>query len=186
MRFRKLKANEHIEGLQELYEEAFPKEEQIPYDRLIQLVGEMSLDFVVYYQDACEQSEILGFTIVFPAKNFDWFWYFAVRKDFRGKGFGQQILTQLIREYSTKSLILDMESPTQICENQEQRKRRHRFYLRNGFRDTNVYKTFDSITYTILIKGEKTFTMKDYDDVINELKCFWWRKDLENETEKVE
>ena len=48
MRFRKLKANEHIEGLQELYEEAFPKEEQIPYDRLIQLVGEMSLDFVVY------------------------------------------------------------------------------------------------------------------------------------------
>ena len=90
MRFRKLKANEHIEGLQELYEEAFPKEEQIPYDRLIQLVGEMSLDFVVYYQDACEQSEILG------------------------------------------------------------------------------------------------FTMKDYDDVLNELKCFWWRKDLENETEKVE
>ena len=109
-----------------------------------------------------------------------------MRKDFRGKGFGQQILTQLIREYSTKSLILDMESPTQICENQEQRKRRHRFYLRNGFRDTNVYKTFDSITYTILIKGEKTFTMKDYDDVLNELKCFWWRKDLENETEKVE
>lgn len=186
MYFRKLKANEHIEGLQELYEEAFPKEEQIPYDRLIQLVGEMSLDFVVYYKDACEYSELLGFTIVFPTKNFDWFWYFAVRKDFRGKGFGQQILTQLIREYSTKSLILDMESPTQICENQEQRKRRHRFYLRNGFRDTNVYKTFDSITYTILIKGEKTFTMKDYDDVLSELKYFWWRKDLENETEKVE
>ena len=79
------------EKIRQLYETAFPEDEQIPWDDLMRLVGEMPLDFTAYY----DGEAFIGFTIVYPRKSFNWFWYFAVCKELRGKGYGQQILTLL-------------------------------------------------------------------------------------------
>ena len=176
---RSLSRQKKTEGqkIKQLYETAFPKDEQIPWDDLMRLVGEMSLDFTAYY----EGEEFIGFTIVYPRKSFNWFWYFAVREDLRGKGYGQQILTQLIERYKGQPFVLDMESTTQVCDNLAQRKRRQAFYLRNGFRDTHVYRTYNDIIMTIMMKGEGTFTIQDWDDITNELKQFWWPSDIEAE-----
>ena len=75
--------------------------------------------------------------------------------------------------YKGQTSVFDMESPRQECDNIEQRKRRHAFYLRNGFRDTNVYKTFDTVEMTIMMMGKGTFTMQDWDDVVQELRQHW-------------
>lgn len=153
-----------------LYETAFPVEEQIPYEDLKRLMVEMPLDFTAYY----EGGMFLGFTIVYPRQSFNWFWYFAVREELRGKGVGQQILTRLLERYKDRANILDMESPEQlVCDNREQRRRRHAFYLRNGFRDTGVGKSFDGVDMTILMNGEGTFTLQDYEEVLGELRSFW-------------
>ena len=74
-----------------------------------------------------------------------------------------------------------MESPLQICDNTEQRKRRHDFYLRNGFRDTNLLRTYNDITMTIMMRGEGSFTMDDWDDIVSELKRFWWPEDIKEQ-----
>ena len=66
-----------------------------------------------------------------------------------------------------------MESPKQECDNIEQRKRRHAFYLRNGFRDTNLYRKYDDIEMTIMIMGDATFTMQDWNNIVAELRKFW-------------
>ena len=176
---RSLSRQKKTEGqkIKQLYETAFPKDEQIPWDDLMRLVGEMSLDFTAYY----EGEEFIGFTIVYPRKSFNWFWYFAVREELRGKGYGQQILTQLIERYKGQPFVLDMESTTQVCDNLAQRKRRQAFYLRNGFRDTHVYRTYNDIIMTIMMKGEGTFTIQDWDEITNELKQFWWPSDIEAE-----
>ena len=72
-------------------------------------------------------------------------------------------------------MVLDMESPYQDpCPNPAQRKRRHAFYLRNGFRDTNVYRLYGDIEMTIMMMGPGSFTLQDWDDITNELKEFWW------------
>ena len=152
-----------------LYESAFPKEEQIPWTDLMKLVESMSLDFSVYSEDG----NLVGLTIVYPRPQFNWFWYFAVPETLRGNGIGQKILSQLLEKYRDRSNILDMESPKQVCENSAQRKRRHAFYLRNGFRDTGVGKSFKGIDYTILMIGEGTFTQRDYDQIIDELRSYW-------------
>ena len=157
------------EQVRRLYESAFPKEEQIPWKDLMRLMKTMSLDFTVYYED----ENLVGLTIVYPRPQFNWFWYFAVPEELRGQGIGQRILTQLIEKYKGKSNILDMDSPEQVCENSEQRKRRHAFYLRNGFRDTGVGKSFKGIDYTIMMNGEGTFTQSDYDLIIDELRSYW-------------
>ena len=166
------------EEIRRLYETAFPEGEQIPWEDLMRLVKEMPLDFTAYY----DGEDLIGFTIVYPRKSFNWYWYFAVREELRGKGYGQQILTQLIEKYKGHTCVLDMESPTQVCENSEQRKRRHAFYLRNGFRDTNLYRTYNDITMTIMMMGEGTFTMQDWDDIVHELQQFWWPDDIKEET----
>ena len=160
--------------MKRLYETAFPEGEQIPWADLIRLVEEMPLDFTAYYDDG----DFIGFTIVYPRKSFNWYWYFAVRDELRGKGYGQQILTMLLEHYKGQTCVLDMESPTQICDNIIQRKRRHEFYLRNGFRDTNVYRTYNNITMTIMMIGPGTFTMNDWDEIVEELKRFWWPEDI--------
>lgn len=162
------------EQMKRLYETAFPEGEQIPWADLIRLVEEMPLDFTAYYEDG----DFIGFTIVYPRKSFNWYWYFAVRDELRGKGYGQQILTMLLEHYKGQTCVLDMESPTQVCDNITQRKRRHEFYLRNGFRDTNVYRTYNGITMTIMMIGPGTFTMNDWDEIVEELKRFWWPEDL--------
>ena len=169
MRSVQLNPADANEDVRRLYETAFPKEEQIPWKDLMCLMKTMSLDFIVYYED----ENLVGFTVVYPRKQFNWFWYFAVPEELRGQGVGQRILTQLIEKYKGKSNILDMESPEQVCENSEQRKRRHAFYLRNGFRDTGVGKSFKGIDYTIMMNGEGTFTQSDYDLIIDELRSFW-------------
>ena len=162
--------------IQRLYETAFPVEEQIPWPELLRLVGEMSLDFTAYY----DGETFLGFTIVYPRPSFNWFWYFAVSEPLRGKGIGQQILSQLIERYKDKANVLDMESPTQPCDNLEQRQRRHDFYLRNGFHDTHLYRSFDTVTMTIMKMGPGTFTLQDWDDLLQELQQHWtWEEKKE-------
>ena len=201
---KKINISTADEQIRQLYETAFPEDEQIPWDDLMRLVGEMPLDFTAYY----DGEAFIGFTIVYPRKSFNrrtkqgqsgtcssyalqgggrpkvnWFWYFAVREELRGKGYGQQILTQLIERYKVQPFVLDMESTTQICDNLELRKRRQAFYLRNGFRDTNVHRTYNDITMTIMMRGEGSFTMQDWDDIVDELKKYWWPEDIKEEYE---
>jgi GNAT superfamily N-acetyltransferase len=70
--------------IRQLYESAFPEEEQIPWDDLMRLIGEMHLDFAAYYAG----DTFVGFTIIYPRPSFTWYWYFAVRDELRGKGYG--------------------------------------------------------------------------------------------------
>ena len=177
MNTKQITAANADEKIKQLYETAFPEDEQIPWDDLMRLIGEMPLDFTAYY----DGEAFIGFTIVYPRKSFNWFWYFAVREELRGKGYGQRILSQLLGNYEDQPFVLDMESTTQVCDNLEERRKRQAFYLRNGFRDTNVYRTYNDITMTIMMMGEGTFTMQDWDDIIHELQQFWWPDDINEE-----
>jgi len=53
--------------LWELYKTAFPVNEQIPWDDLMRLIDQMSLDFTAYY----DAGVFVGFTIVYPRPTFN-------------------------------------------------------------------------------------------------------------------
>ena len=81
---RKINISTADKQLRQLYETAFPEDEQIPWDDLMRLIWEMPLDFTAYY----DGDDFIGFTIVYPRKSFNWFWYFAVREELRVKAMG--------------------------------------------------------------------------------------------------
>ena len=77
----KTNANEEIRNL---YQTAFPEEEQLPWEDLMRLTDAMPLDFTAYY----DVDTFVGMTIVLPRSDYNWFWYFAVNEALRGKGYG--------------------------------------------------------------------------------------------------
>ncbi len=165
-------ANIDTPQLRLLYESAFPVEEQIPFTDIKRLMTIMPIDFTAYYNGL----DFVGITIVLNRPDFNWGWYFAVKEDLRGRGYGQQILTMLKARYDGRPLIIDIESPRQPdSHNPEQRRRRYEFYKRNGFSDTPTGKSFDGIDYTILLLGEGCFTQTDYDNIISDLQKVWKR-----------
>ena len=85
----------------------------------------------------------------------------------------------LIGKYKEQTIVFDMESHRQACDNIVQRRRRHAFYLRNGFRDTNVFRSYDNLEMTIMMIGKGTFTLQDWDDMTNELRQHWRWEDSE-------
>lgn len=159
------------EELRRLYETAFPDEEQIPYEDIILLLDEMDIDYTAYY----EGDMLVGLTMVLRLPRYNWGWYFAVRKELRGKGYGQHILSSVLAKYhGGNPVVIDIESPLQAdAPNPEQRKRRHAFYLRNGLRDTNANRTYNNITFTILSNSDEPFTLQDYDDIVAALRAAW-------------
>ncbi len=158
-------------ALRQLYETAFPVEEQIPYNDLIYLLGKLEIDYTAYY----DNEMLVGLTMVLHLPRYNWGWYFAVRDELRGKGYGQRILSALLEKYRDgHPFIIDIESPLQAdAPNPEQRKRRHAFYLRNGLKDTPTSRTFEGITYTIMTSSDEPFDQQDYDDIIAALRSVW-------------
>ena len=157
--------------LRQLYETAFPEGEQIPYDELIQLLELMDIDYTAYY----EGEMLVGLTMVLRLPRYNWGWYFAVREELRGKGYGQGILTAVLDKYRTEHpFVIDIESPLQAdAPNPVQRKRRHAFYLRNGLKDTGTNRTYNGITFTIMSSSDAPFTQDDYDDIVTALRAAW-------------
>jgi hypothetical protein len=69
---------------------------------------------------------------------------------------------------------MDIESTRQeSADNREIRRRRQAFYLRNGFQETNLFRGWSGIEYTILMLGPGAFTMQDWDGVVAELRQYW-------------
>ena len=163
--------NADNQALRQLYGSAFPVEEQIPYNDLIYLLDKLDIDYTAYL----DGEAFVGLTMVLRLNRYNWGWYFAVCEELRGKGYGQEILSALLKKYQDKlPFIIDIESPLQAdAPNPEQRQRRHAFYVRNGLKDTPTSRTFDGITYTIMTNSDEPFTQQDYDDIIAALRSVW-------------
>lgn len=156
----------HLSRVRQLYQEAFPKVERVPFERLFTLKEKAAVDFIGYYHEA----ELLGFTYTFHYQDLSWLFYFAVVPSLRGKGIGTSILQQLEEREAGKRLMIDIEDPDQPSENEVQRRKRYDFYLRMGFSDYGIRKHWAPITYNILAYGG-AITVQDYDNLVQEL----WR-----------
>ena len=156
-------SNVNHEELKQMYDTAFPGEDQmLPYDQIIHIGEFIDADLEAYY----DKDMLVGLSMIFRFPKYNYGSYFTVKEELRGKGYGKKILDILINKYSKdRPFIIAAQSPFQKdAPNTEIRKWRYSFYLRSGFRDTGVTGTDISGTYVFMSTSDEPFTKKDCDE----------------------
>lgn len=137
MEFIKIDSNfKDKEKLYSLNDEAFPKEERIPSEKLINLLDECGCDGWAFYDD-----EFARFCIIITdSENRECYLsYFAIDKKFRGQGKGSKALQKLQNVYSDYQIALDMERIDEVnAENLNREKRELHFMKEMDLKEQNV------------------------------------------------
>lgn len=117
----------------QLYRQAFPKEERLPWWLLRLNTRRKGVDLTAWV----EGDRFCGFTASVTVEKLHFLLFFAVAEEYRGQGYGSAVLSALKNTYQT--VVLNVEPLLPQAENLDQRRKRFAFYEKNGFFDTGFY-----------------------------------------------
>ncbi|MBQ5543054.1 MAG: DUF4147 domain-containing protein [Erysipelotrichales bacterium] len=143
-----------ITEIRGLYERAFPSDERMPWEILLQYLDE---DRTLTKYSAFGKP--VGFTYTYRTEDMIYLGYFAVEEDDRHYGCGQEILAHLIGNNPGKRIIIDIEKED---ENDPVTVTRKNFYRHAGFHDTDVAYRFYGVDYELMVYGG-TASKEDWD-----------------------
>ena len=123
-----------LKHIKKLFLTAFPKEERPPFYVLLQKRKSGTGELLV----AKDNNEFVGFIHLVHYKDLIYLFFFAIHQDLRGKGYGSQVLQQLIAKYKDKRIFLAREPLDSDAPNLSERVNRRNFYLKNGFTDLPI------------------------------------------------
>lgn len=131
-----------------LYDSAFPKNERKEIKYLLekgQDVGEVYAFF--------DGEKFVGFTCLLNYHSICHVIYFAVAENLRDEGYGTKIIKAVCEAKKRKRVLVDIEMEEDDAPNEAQRVKRKEFYLRNGFKDTEITYRWEGEDYEILSYG---------------------------------
>ena len=131
-----------------LYDAAFPKNERKEIKYLLekgQDVGEVYAFF--------DGEKFVGFTCLLSYHTICHVIYFAVAENLRDEGYGTKIIKAVCEAKKHKRVLVDIEMEEDDAPNEAQRVKRKEFYLRNGFKDTEITYRWEGEDYEILSYG---------------------------------
>ena len=167
---------ERIETIHLLYESAFPPDERMPFERVLQKrdAGVMRLLSV-----ESENGEFLGFAnITLCLDDVLALNYFAILPEMQGRGYGTDVIKELKKRYSERSIVIDIEDDAVECDNAEQRKRRRCFYERLGFFAMPYRLSIFGVPSLIMSSG-RAYSLEQYKEIFAEVFSAWAVSKLE-------
>lgn len=134
--FKKLTAeSEDLDIFGRINDEAFPPSEHMSTDELLRYASATDTDLLGVY----DGERPVGFTVVTKNDRVGYIFFLAIDSSLRSMGYGSAVLKGLLERYSELQMTLDFEVVDERADNYEQRCRRRRFYLRNGFHETGRF-----------------------------------------------
>lgn len=167
MKLSTIAITENFHDLKEvdlLAKEAFPPAEYLPPKLLIEMTKSQGLDFWALYDGKL----FVGFMAVKAYKNMAYLFFLAILSKFRASGYGGRAIETLKSLYPSMEQVVDIEAFDTAAENREQRKRRRRFYLRNGHQPTGLYLSYLGVDYEVLCMNEN-FDRGTFKELLNTL-----------------
>ena len=154
------------EKLYALNDEAFPKEERIPSDKLLTLLQELGCDAWAFYE-----GDFVGFAVLLTDQELQMAYlsYFAIDGACRSRGYGATALEKLAEVYEGYQIVLDMERMEESADNYAQRLRRLAFYERNGYRRAKVGFRYYKMDLEIMCSQGK-FREQDFRKLIGRIR----------------
>ncbi len=134
--------------IEALYVRAFPENERRPFRDLFDQKANYVETLAFYDAEA-----FVGFACLLNAGDVSHIIYFAVEESLRDRGYGSEILREIARYREGCRIIVDIERQDRRADNNGQRERRKRFYLRNGYAETGIRYRWHRENYEILSAG---------------------------------
>ena len=152
-----------LKEIKELYLEAFPKIERMPFWLIRLYKFNKKACLTGYYED----NVLCG--ISFSIKNNEAVSvaYLAVNPKLRGKGYGSKILQEIKKDAKNRIVFLEVEQLDDTADNAEQRRKRVKFYEKNGFYLSEYKMVTLGFVYSIMSTSEELSVPK-YKRVIGE------------------
>lgn len=121
-----------MEGLFKIYNEAINISEQKPR----MLLEKMLKDSNYYFYVSVVNEQVIGFAILYSPINSDYclLEYIAVDDSLRGQGYGGKIFDALTEIFSSRSMVIEIDSPFEDSEDSAIRLKRIEFYKSHGSR----------------------------------------------------
>ena len=156
IRFEKIDENtKNLEDIKQLYMDAFPFEERIPFYIMVSVGNDRGVEFLSIYDD----DTWLGFIHTLVGEKLSYIFYFAIDGSLRQSGYGSEI----IREYKKMhpKLSLAIEPIEEDSDNIKQRKKRLAFYEKNGFETLDTKVVEMGVEFELM--GAKGMEIKESD-----------------------
>lgn len=148
-----------------LAREAFPPEEYLAPDTLVEMSKADNLDFSAL----TDEDTFIGFMVVQTYKDLAYLFFLAIDPSCRAKGYGSRAIETLRALYPGKKQVVDFERLDETAPNNEQRRKRRQFYLRNGYKETGLFLSYLGVDYEVFYMGSD-FEPQAFKDMMKEIR----------------
>ena len=156
IRFEKIDENtNNLEEIKQLYMDAFPFEERIPFYIMVLVGNDNGVEFLSIYDD----DTWLGFIHTLVGDELSYIFYFAIDNRLRRSGYGSKILHEYKKIHPRLSLAI--EPIEENSDNIKQRRKRLEFYKKNGFETLDTKVVEMGIEFELM--GAKGMEIKESD-----------------------
>lgn len=134
--------------VKQIYIDSFPKEERMPFWLMILMAKRKNTDFLAFY----DKDILCGLSYIAIENGLAFIMFLAVDKTIRSKGYGSQILERIQSIYPNHKIIVSIEPCDPNVKDIQQRLKRKKFYIKNGYEETGYFIELEKIKQEILIK----------------------------------
>ncbi len=147
MQLRTERVKWNSENIKRIYFESFPPNERMPFPMMIAMSKLWNTQFLGFY----DGDTVCGFVYLAQNSKIVFVMFLAVDKSLRSKGYGSAILQEIKNKYPDKKLIISIEPCDDNAPDNELRKRRKAFYMRNGYKETRYMMKLNGVVQEIII-----------------------------------
>ncbi len=137
------------EYFEQINAEAFPASERMAFDEIFAFASDTNTDVLGIY----DGKRPIGFIVLLKNKECGYIYFLAIDSRLREKGYGSAAIQKMREDYPELQLVLDFEVIDENAENNTQRLRRKKFYLRNGFHETGNYTMLREDHFEVVCSG---------------------------------
>lgn len=149
LRVEKVTKSKRKQEIKELYSSSFPKEDRMPFIIMCMMSYLWHTEFLAFY----EGDVLCGFIYMATIRKLTFVMFFAVTERLHSKGYGSCILNQIESRHPHNKIIISIEPCDEEAEDIEQRLRRKRFYMDNGYEETGYLIKLGGKKQEIIIKN---------------------------------
>ncbi|MBD5069041.1 MAG: GNAT family N-acetyltransferase [Lactobacillus sp.] len=171
MTLRLVTANSNdLPKIKELYLKAFPAVERVPFWLLKKRTKAENAEFCSLYED----DKWLGFIYTLKNQELVYVFFLAIDPANRSKGYGSGLMELVKERYAGQVIGLSAEKEDEQAPNNEERKRRLKFYAKNGFFPTDFYTAEKGgVDFEFLTYQKKSPRPQAYPELMRQVLGIW-------------